>query len=150
MRALVQRVTRASVTVGDEVTGAIGAGLCVLVGVTQTDRVDEARALAAKVWNLRIFEGEDGRMDVAVDAVGGEVLVVSQFTLYGDTRKGRRPSWIHAAPPEQAEPLIEGFCAELRSLGASVATGRFRADMAVALVNDGPVTLLIEVDAPEG
>jgi D-tyrosyl-tRNA(Tyr) deacylase len=145
---LIQRVTRASVTVGDEVTGAIGAGLCVLVGVTHTDRVDEARALAAKIWHLRVFEGDDGRMDRPVGDVGGEVLVVSQFTLYGDTRKGRRPSWIAAAGPEQAEPLIEVLCDELRSLGARVATGRFRADMAVELVNDGPVTVLVEVDAP--
>lgn len=149
MRALVQRVSRASVTVGDEVTGVIGTGLCVLVGVTGTDRPEEARALAAKVWHLRVFEGGDGRMDRPVGDVGGEVLVVSQFTLYGDTRKGRRPSWVHAAAPEQAEPLIELLCAELRALGAVVATGRFRADMAVELVNDGPVTLMIEVDAPE-
>jgi D-tyrosyl-tRNA(Tyr) deacylase len=149
MRALVQRVTRASVTVGDEVTGAIGPGLCVLVGVTHADRDEEARALAGKLWHLRVFEGADGRMDRPVGDVGGEVLVVSQFTLYGDTRKGRRPSWVQAAPPEQAEPLIEALCAELRSLGATVATGRFRADMAVELVNDGPVTLLVEVDAPQ-
>ena len=104
MRALVQRVTRASVVVDDEVTGAMGAGLCVLVGVTHGDGTDEARALAAKVWHLRVFEGDDGRMDLPVAAVGGEVLVVSQFTLYGDTSKGRRPSWVSAAPPEQAEP----------------------------------------------
>lgn len=148
MRALVQRVARASVTVGDEVTGSIGPGLCVLVGVTHTDRSEEARALAAKVWHLRVFEGDDGRMDRPVGDVGGEVLVVSQFTLYGDTRKGRRPSWGQAAPPEQAEPLIEQLCDELRSLGATVAAGRFRADMAVELVNDGPVTLLLEVDDP--
>lgn len=147
MRALVQRVARASVTVGDEVTGAIGTGLCALVGVTHGDRPEEARALAAKLWHLRVFEGEDGRMDLPVGAVGGEVLVVSQFTLYGDTRKGRRPSWIAAAPPELAEPLIEVLCDELRTLGAVVATGRFRADMAVELVNDGPVTLLLEVEA---
>lgn len=148
MRALVQRVTRASVTVEHEVVGAIGPGLCVLVGVTHRDRVDEARALAAKVWHLRVFEGEDGRMDRPVAAAGGAVLVVSQFTLYGDTRKGRRPSWVAAAPPEEAEPLVAAFAAELRALGATVATGRFRADMAVELVNDGPVTLLLEVDAP--
>ena len=94
---------------------------------------------------MRVFEGADGRMDLPVAEVGGEVLVVSQFTLYGDTRKGRRPSWVDAARPEAAEPLIEQVCDELRSLGATVATGRFRADMAVALVNDGPVTLLLEV-----
>lgn len=145
MRALVQRVTRASVTVGDEVTGAIGPGLCVLVGVTHDDGPEQAAALAAKVWHLRVFEGADGRMDRPVAEVGGQVLVVSQFTLYGDTRKGRRPSWVAAAAPELAEPLIDRFCDELRSLGATVATGRFRADMAVELVNDGPVTLLLEV-----
>ena len=145
MRALVQRVTEASVTVDGEVTGAIGPGVCALVGVTHDDGPDQARALAAKVWHLRVFEGDDRRMDLPVAAVGGEVLVVSQFTLYGDTRKGRRPSWVDAAPPEVAEPLIEQVCDELRSLGATVATGRFRADMAVALVNDGPVTLLLEV-----
>lgn len=148
MRALVQRVTRASVTVDHEVVGAIGAGLCVLVGVTHGDRVEDARTLAAKVWHLRIFEGADGRMDRPVAEVGGAVLVISQFTLYGDTRKGRRPSWVAAAPPGQAEPLVDAFAAELRTLGATVATGRFRADMAVELVNDGPVTLLLEVDAP--
>jgi len=148
MRALVQRVSRASVAVGDEVTGAIGAGLCILVGVTHADRPEEARALAAKVWHLRVFEGGDGRMDLPIGEVGGQVLVVSQFTLYGDTRKGRRPSWVQAAAPEHAEPLIEAVCDELRTLGATVSTGRFRADMAVELVNDGPVTLLIEVDAP--
>lgn len=147
MRALVQRVNRASVTVDDEVTGSIGSGLCVLVGVTHADRAEEAKALAAKVWHLRVFDDADGRMDLPVGQVGGEVLVVSQFTLYGDTRKGRRPSWIAAAPPEQAEPLIEVMCDELRALGATVATGRFRADMAVELVNDGPVTLLLEVSS---
>ena len=145
MRALVQRVSEASVTVDGEVVGAIGPGLCALVGVTHDDGPDQARALAAKLWHLRVFEGADGRMDLPVADVGGEVLVVSQFTLYGDTRKGRRPSWVDAARPEVAEPLIEQVCDELRSLGATVATGRFRADMAVALVNDGPVTLLLEV-----
>lgn len=145
MRALVQRVTRASVTVGDEVTGAIGPGLLALVGVTHGDGPAQAKALASKLWHLRVFEGDDGRMDLPVAHVGGEVLVVSQFTLYGDTRKGRRPSWVDAAAPEQAEPLVDAVCDELRALGATVATGRFRADMAVALVNDGPVTLLLEV-----
>ena len=145
MRALVQRVSEASVTVDGEVVGAIGPGICALVGVTHDDGPDQARTLAAKLWHLRVFEGADGRMDLPVADVGGEVLVVSQFTLYGDTRKGRRPSWVDAARPEAAEPLIEQVCDELRSLGATVATGRFRADMAVALVNDGPVTLLLEV-----
>ncbi len=148
VRALVQRVTRASVTVDGDVVGAIGPGACVLVGVTHDDAEREARALAARIWHLRIFEGPDGRMDRPVADVGGEVLVVSQFTLYGDTRRGRRPSWVAAAPPEHAEPLVEAVVDELRALGASVATGRFRADMAVELVNDGPVTLLLEVAPP--
>jgi len=150
VRALVQRVSRASVTIqsgpdAGEVTGAIGTGLLALVGVTHDDGPAEAKALAAKIWHLRVFEGDDGRMDLPVAAVGGEVLVVSQFTLYGDTRKGRRPSWVQAAAPEQAEPLCELVADELRALGATVATGRFRADMGVELRNDGPVTLLLEV-----
>ena len=150
MRALVQRVSEASVSTDGEVVGAIGPGLCVLVGVTHADGPDQARALAAKVWHLRVFDGDDGRMDRPVSSVGGDVLVVSQFTLYGDTRKGRRPSWVDAAPPEVAEPLIDAFCDELRGLGATVATGRFRADMAVSLVNDGPVTLAVEIEPPPG
>lgn len=148
MRALVQRVARASVRIDGAVVGAIGAGTCALVGVTHADTEVEARALAAKIWHLRMFGDDEGRMNLPVSAVGGEVLVVSQFTLYGSTARGRRPSWVDAAPPEQAEPLVELVCDELRSLGATVATGRFRADMAVELVNDGPVTLLLEVDAP--
>lgn len=149
MRALVQRVTGASVTVDGSVVGQIGPGLCVLVGVAHADGPREAAALAAKVWHLRVFEGDDGRMDLPVEAVGGEILVISQFTLFGDTRKGRRPSWVQAAPPEHAEPLVDAVVAELRALGATVATGVFRADMAVALVNDGPVTLLLEVEPPD-
>ena len=145
VRALVQRVTRASVTVGDEVTGAIGPGLLALVGVTHGDGPAQAAVLASKLWHLRVFEGDDGRMDLPVASVGGDVLVVAQFTLYGDTRKGCRPSWVDAAAPEHAEPLIVAVCEELQALGATVATGRFRADMAVELVNDGPVTLLLEV-----
>jgi D-aminoacyl-tRNA deacylase len=148
MRGLVQRVERASVVVEGEVVGRIGAGLCVLVGVTHTDGEAQARALAAKVWHLRVFHGADGRMDRPVAHVGGDVLVISQFTLYGDTRRGRRPSWVAAAAPDQAEPLVDVVADELRALGATVATGRFGADMAVELVNDGPVTLLLEVDAP--
>lgn len=146
MRALVQRVSRASVEVDGEVVGAIGAGLCVLVGVTHTDTAGEAAKLAGKVWNLRVFDDDAGVMNRSSAEAGGEVLVVSQFTLYGDTRRGRRPSWVAAAPPEVAEPLVEAFVAELRSLGANVATGRFRADMQVELVNDGPVTLILEAD----
>ena len=148
MRALVQRVSRASVTVDGAVVGAIGAGTCALIGVTHADTEVEARALAAKVWHLRMFADDEGRMNRPVADVGGEVLVVSQFTLYGSTARGRRPSWVDAAPPDQAEPLIGVLIDGLRTLGATVATGRFRADMAVDLVNDGPVTLLLEVDAP--
>jgi D-tyrosyl-tRNA(Tyr) deacylase len=145
LRALVQRVTSASVTVADEVVGAIDAGLLVLVGVTHTDDEAVAGKLATKVANLRCFDDDAGFMNVSLLDAGGAALVVSQFTLYGDTVKGRRPSWVAAAQPEQAEPLVEAFVAALASLGVPVATGRFRADMQVALVNDGPVTLLLEV-----
>ncbi len=145
MRALVQRVSRASVTVDGEVVGAIGPGLCVFVGVTHTDGPAEAAELARKLWHLRIFPDDEDRMDRPVADVGGEVLVVSQFTLYGSTARGRRPSWVAAAGPDHAEPLIDQVVAELQASGATVATGRFRADMAVELVNDGPVTLLLEV-----
>lgn len=139
MRAVVQRVTRACVRVDDEVVGAIGAGLCVLVGVTHDDGEDEATTLARQVWRLRILEGERSAADVAAP-----LLVVSQFTLYADMRKGRRPSWSAAAPGPVAQPLVEAFCAALRDLGAHVETGRFGAMMSVELVNDGPVTLLLE------
>jgi D-aminoacyl-tRNA deacylase len=145
VRALVQRVTEAGVTVGGEVVGAIGRGLCVLVGVTHDDGPDEAAKLADKLWNLRIFPDGDGVMNRPLAESGGEILVVSQFTLYGDTSRGRRPSWVAAARPEHAEPLVEALVDALRALGATVATGSFRADMLVALVNDGPVTLLLEV-----
>ncbi len=145
MRAVVQRVTEASVRVDGELVGAIGAGLCVLVGVTHDDTVAEATKLAAKLWNLRIMDDDAGVMNRSVADTTGAVLVVSQFTLYGNTERGRRPSWIDAARPEVAEPLIDAMVAELARLGASVATGRFRTDMAVSLVNDGPVTILIDV-----
>jgi D-aminoacyl-tRNA deacylase len=151
MRALVQRVLRAEVTSRGavdqpwETAGAIGPGLCVLVGVTTTDTVADADRLADKVWWLRIFDDDSGVMNRSVGDVGGDVLVVSQFTLYGDTAKGRRPSWIAAARPEQAEPLVERFATALGELGANVRTGRFRTDMQVHLVNDGPVTLMLEV-----
>jgi D-aminoacyl-tRNA deacylase len=144
MRAVVQRVSRARVTVDGEEVGAIGAGLCVLVGVTHDDDVDRARRLATKLWTLRVLDDADGVMNVAAADAGAEVLVVSQFTLYGDTTKGRRPTWSAAARPEHAEPLVDEVVAELRRQGATVATGRFRADMAVELVNDGPVTVLVE------
>jgi D-tyrosyl-tRNA(Tyr) deacylase len=145
VRAVVQRVTRASVRVGDELVGAIGAGLCVLVGVTHGDDVAKAAKLAEKVWHLRVFDDDDGVMNRSVADTTRAVLVVSQFTLYGDTSKGRRPSWIDAARPEHAEPLVDAVVDSLRSLGATVATGRFRTEMAVELVNDGPVTLLLDV-----
>ena len=145
MRALVQRVTRARVRVADEVVGEIGLGLCVLVGVTHDDEPAHARKLADKLWNLRILADDDGVMNVSAADAGAPLLVVSQFTLYGDTRKGRRPSWVAAAPPEQAEPLVDAVVDALRELGATVATGRFRAHMHVELENDGPVTLLVEV-----
>ena len=140
MRAVVQRVSSASVTVGDEVVGSIdGPGLVVLVGATHSDGRDEIRRLAGKVWELRILDGERSASDL-----GAPLLVISQFTLYADTRKGRRPSWNAAAPAPVAEPLVEDFVAELRSLGAHVETGVFGADMSVALVNEGPVTLFLE------
>ena len=123
----------------------IGPGLCVLVGVTHDDDDDVARRMADKVVHLRVLDDEEGMMNRSVADVGAEILVVSQFTLYGDTSGGRRPSWIAAARPEQAEPLVEAVVDELRRLGASVATGRFRAEMRVALVNDGPVTVIVDV-----
>ena len=150
MRGLVQRVSRATVTVegvsgGREITGEIGAGILVFVGVTHDDTEAHAAKLADKSWNLRIFDDADGVMNRSAADEGHEVLVVSQFTLYGDTRKGRRPGYSEAARPEQAEPLVETVVEALRAAGAVVATGRFRADMAVELVNDGPITLWIEV-----
>jgi D-tyrosyl-tRNA(Tyr) deacylase len=144
VRALVQRVTEARVRIGGAVVGEIGGGLCALVGVTHDDDAAAAARLAAKVWHLRVFDDPDGVMNLPVASVGGAVLVVSQFTLYGDTRRGRRPSWVAAAPPEQAEPLLDAFASALRELGAAVAVGRFGAHMQVELVNDGPVTLLVE------
>ncbi len=140
-----QRVTQAQVEVDGEVVGAIGAGLCVLVGVHRDDTEAQADKLADKVWGLRIMDDDAGVMNRSVADTSGEVLVVSQFTLYGNTEKGRRPSWLDAAPPEHAEPLVDRVVERLRALGATVATGRFRTDMAVTLTNDGPVTLLLEV-----
>lgn len=144
MRALVQRVSSAGVTVAGETVGAIGRGLCVLVGVTHDDTVDTAAKVADKIWNLRVFDDDAGVMNRSAAAVGAEILVVSQFTLYGDTSGGRRPSWIAAAPSEHAEPLVDHVVASLRAAGAVVATGRFRTEMQVSLVNDGPVTVMIE------
>ena len=145
MRAVVQRVSRGGVTVAGELVGEIGHGLCVLVGVTHTDTDSGARRLADKIWNLRVMDDDDGVMNRSVADTTREVLVVSQFTLYGDTSGGRRPSWIGAARPEQAEPLVEAVIIELRRLGATVASGRFRTEMAVELVNDGPVTVILEI-----
>lgn len=145
MRGLVQRVRRASVTVAGETVGEIGQGLCVLVGVTHDDDEGSARRLAEKVWHLRVMDDEAGVMNRSVADTAGEVLVVSQFTLYGDTSAGRRPSWIAAARPERAEPLVSAVVDHLRALGATVATGRFRTEMLVSIDNDGPVTVLLEV-----
>lgn len=144
MRAVVQRVRRAEVSVGGESVGAIGAGLLALVGVTHDDDASSARRLANKLAHLRVLADGDGAMNLSVLEVGAEVLVVSQFTLYGDMSRGRRPSWVAAARPEHAEPLVDAVAKELRSLGVPVATGVFGADMQVDLVNDGPVTLLLE------
>ena len=144
MRVVVQRVTSASVTVDSEVIGRIGPGLCVLVGVTHGDSDAVAAKMASKLWGLRIFRDDEGAMNLSVGDVGGEILVVSQFTLYGDATRGRRPSFVAAAPGDTAEPVVEALVAHLRSAGAQVATGKFGADMAVELVNDGPVTLVIE------
>jgi D-tyrosyl-tRNA(Tyr) deacylase len=145
MRALVQRVTEARVRIDGQIVGEIAQGLCVLVGATHDDDAALARKLADKVWTLRVFDDADGAMFLGLGEVGGQVLVVSQFTLYGDTRKGRRPSWTDAARPEQAKPLCDAFVTALRELGATVETGVFGADMRVELVNDGPVTLMLEV-----
>jgi D-tyrosyl-tRNA(Tyr) deacylase len=145
VRALVQRVSEASVTVDGEVVGAIGSGLCVLVGVTHEDGPDHARKLATKLAKLRVLDDEDGVMNRSVLDEAAEVLVISQFTLYGNTAKGNRPSWLDAARPEHAEPLIDELVVALRDQGITVATGRFRTTMAVALVNDGPTTVLLEV-----
>ncbi|HEY8543815.1 MAG TPA: D-aminoacyl-tRNA deacylase [Acidimicrobiales bacterium] len=144
MRAVVQRVRRASVTVGDEVVGEIGPGVLALVGVTHDDGPAQAGKLAAKIAHLRIFDDDAGVMNRSLLDTGGAALVVSQFTLYGDTSKGRRPSWVAAARPEQAKPLVAAVVEELQRLQVPTATGRFRAEMAVALVNDGPVTVLVE------
>ena len=140
-----QRVAQARVRVDGQVVGEIGPGLCCLVGATHGDDRDSAVKLAAKIWHLRILADENGHMNRSVAEVGGEILVVSQFTLYGDTRKGRRPSFVAAAAPDEASRLIDELVAELRRLGAPVATGSFGSDMAVELTNDGPVTLMLEV-----
>src|SRR5919199_1072224 len=144
MRAVLQRVTRARVSVGGETVGEIGPGLVVLLGVARDDTERDARYLVEKTVALRVFDDGEGRMNRSVVEAGGALLVVSQFTLYGDVRRGRRPSWIEAAPPELAEPLYESFVEGARRAGLRVQTGSFRRMMEVELVNDGPVTILLD------
>jgi D-tyrosyl-tRNA(Tyr) deacylase len=144
MRAVVQRVSRGEVRVDGRVTGSAGRGFVVLLGVAREDVEQDAQALADKVAGLRVFEDAAGKMNLALADVGGSVLVVSQFTLLGDARKGNRPSFVDAAPPEQGNQLYERFCALLREKGLRVETGVFRASMEVELVNDGPVTILLD------
>ena len=144
MRAVVQRVTRAKVTVDGEIVGEIGIGLVVLLGIARDDTKLDAAYLAEKIAALRIFDDEAGKMNVSVKDINGGLLVVSQFTLYGDVRRGLRPSWVDAAAPEVAEPLYEFFVRQTRTMVSNVATGSFRAMMQVELVNDGPVTILLD------
>ena len=144
MRAVVQRVTRARVTVDDEIVGEISNGLVVLLGVAHDDTKQDADYLASKIVSLRIFDDAEGKMNLPLKEIDGGLLVVSQFTLYGDVRRGLRPSWSDAAPPEVAEPLYEYFVESSRKLVARVATGSFRKTMQVELVNDGPVTIMLD------
>ena len=144
MRAVVQRVSRARVTVEDRTTGEIGAGLLIFIGVGRTDTSDVAVSMAEKIANLRIFEDDQGKMNRSLLDIQGSALAVSQFTLYGDARSQRRPSFIAAAPPDEAKKLYEKFCEALRRLGVTVATGVFQAMMSVELVNKGPVTILLD------
>lgn len=147
MRAVVQRVRSAAVHVGDETVGRIDTGLAVLLGVATDDRPEDGERLGAKILALRIFDDERGKLDRTVMDVGGGVLVVPQFTLYGDVRHGRRPDFAHAAPPDVGRRLFEAFCGVLRGAGATVAMGRFGANMRVALEGDGPVTIVVSTDA---
>jgi len=144
MRAVVQRVLRAQVSVGDEVVGEIGPGFLVLLGVGKTDTIADADYLAAKILGLRIFDDESGKMNLSLTETRGAVLAISQFTLYGDVRTGRRPSYDDAAPPAQARELYEYFLKKIRDAGVHLQTGRFQAAMRVELVNDGPVTILLD------
>jgi len=144
MRAVVQRVSRAKVTVDDEITGEITTGLMVLLGVSEDDTQDDASYLAEKLVSLRIFPDDEGKMNRSLADIGGQMLIVSQFTLFGDCRKGRRPSFIKAARPELADSLYRIFVVEVQGHGIQTATGRFQAHMDVELVNDGPVTLLVD------
>ena len=147
MRVVLQRVSRASVTIDGRTAGAIGRGFCLLVGVTHADTEATVDWMAEKVAGLRLFSDPEGKMNLGLDEVGGGVLVISQFTLYGDAAKGRRPSFVDAARPEQAIPLYERFVAALRGRGLEVATGEFGANMQVEIHNDGPVTLILERNA---
>src|SRR2546421_2819270 len=144
MRAVLQRVTSARVIVEDEVVGEIGSGLVVLLEIAGDDTMQDVKYLVEKIVGLRLFDDADGRMNLSVRDIDGALLIVSQFTLYGDVRRGRRPSWSEAAPPEVAEPLYDSFVAAARSLVGRVATGSFRHMMQVELVNDGPVTILLD------
>lgn len=144
MRAVVQRVRSSSVTVAGEVVGKIEHGFLVLLGITTDDTQDDVVYLASKLVGLRVFEDDEGKMNRSISEAGGAMLIVSQFTLYGDCRKGRRPSFIEAARPEVAQPLYESFVAEVRGQGIHVETGIFQAEMDVALINDGPITLLLD------
>ena len=144
MRAVIQRVKSASVTVEGKVVSEIGKGLLVFLGVAQEDTPADVDYMASKIANLRIFEDDEGRMNLSILDIGGEALVVSQFTLYGDCRKGRRPSFIHAARPEKADPLYQAFMDEISRLGVPVKAGIFQAMMDVELINDGPVTILLD------
>ncbi len=144
MRAIIQRVKSASVTVEGEIVSEIRMGLLVFLGVAQEDTPADVDYMASKIANLRIFEDDEGRMNLSILDIGGEALVVSQFTLYGDCRKGRRPSFIHAARPEKADPLYQAFMDEISRLGVSVKAGIFQAMMDVELINDGPVTMMLD------
>jgi D-tyrosyl-tRNA(Tyr) deacylase len=145
VRAVIQRVTEARVTAGNEIVGEIGSGLCVLLGVDKQDGEENAKALADKIKNLRVFEDHQGKMNRSITDSGGELLVVSQFTLYADCRKGNRPSFSDAAPAAEADRLYQVFVQRLRDAGLEVATGCFQAHMKVSLVNDGPVTFVLEI-----
>jgi len=149
MRAVLQRVRRGRVSVENETIAEINQGLVILLGIGQNDTADEARWLAEKCAALRIFEDDDGKTNLSIQDIGGEAIVVSQFTLYADTRKGRRPSFIHAAAPDIAEPLVEQFAAHLQAQGVPTQTGAFGAHMLVEIENDGPVTILLERHNPQ-
>ncbi len=144
MRALIQRVRRSDVRIGGEVVGSIGPGMTVLIGVGDMDTEAEAAKIARKIEGLRIFEDDAGKMNRSITEIGGHILAISQFTLYADARKGRRPSFVHAALPDKAEPLVQAVVAQLRAAGIHVETGRFGAEMLVTIENDGPVTIWLD------